>query len=152
MAGVRVPAVAKEFSSDLCVQICSEDYKASYTLGTGGPFPGVKRGWGVTLTTHSHLVPRSRMIRNHTPLPLGACMVCGGTLTYRKNVWNKSRWIWQSGTSEHISLVSPANISKNEKENAPPYFHGSVALDKLEHVRTNQIKFIVSQLWPGRRC
>jgi hypothetical protein len=28
--------------------------------------PGVKRGRGVTLTTHLHLVPRSRMIRSYT--------------------------------------------------------------------------------------
>jgi hypothetical protein len=31
--------------------------------------PGVKRGRGVTLTTHHHLVPRSRMSRSYTPLP-----------------------------------------------------------------------------------
>jgi len=28
-------------------------------MGTGGPFPEAKRGRGVTLTTHPHLVPRS---------------------------------------------------------------------------------------------
>jgi len=28
-------------------------------VGTGGLFPGLKRGRGVTLTTHPHLVPRS---------------------------------------------------------------------------------------------
>jgi hypothetical protein len=28
--------------------------------------PGVKRGLGVTLTTHPHLVPRSRMSRSYT--------------------------------------------------------------------------------------
>jgi hypothetical protein len=32
---------------------------ASYPMGTGGPFPGVKHIWDVTLTTHPHLVPRS---------------------------------------------------------------------------------------------
>jgi hypothetical protein len=31
--------------------------------------PGVKRGRGVTLTTHPHLVPRSRMSRSYSPLP-----------------------------------------------------------------------------------
>jgi hypothetical protein len=31
--------------------------------------PGAKRGQGVTLTTHLHLVPRSRMSRSYTPLP-----------------------------------------------------------------------------------
>jgi len=28
--------------------------------------PGIKRGQGVTLTTHIHLVPRSRMSRSYT--------------------------------------------------------------------------------------
>jgi hypothetical protein len=32
--------------------------------------PGVKRGRGVTLTTHPHLVPRSRMSRSYTSSPL----------------------------------------------------------------------------------
>jgi hypothetical protein len=31
---------------------------ASYPMGNGGLFPGVKRGRGVTLTTHTHLVLR----------------------------------------------------------------------------------------------
>jgi hypothetical protein len=41
-------------------------------------FPGVKRGRGVTLTTHPHLVPRSRMSRSHTPFPPSAPMECSG--------------------------------------------------------------------------
>jgi hypothetical protein len=31
--------------------------------------PGVKRGRGVTLTTHPHLVPRSRLSRSYTSSP-----------------------------------------------------------------------------------
>jgi hypothetical protein len=31
--------------------------------------PGVKRGWGVTLTTHPHLVPRLWMSRSYTSSP-----------------------------------------------------------------------------------
>jgi hypothetical protein len=31
--------------------------------------PGIKRGRGVTLTTHPHLVPRSRMSRSYTSSP-----------------------------------------------------------------------------------
>jgi hypothetical protein len=31
--------------------------------------PGVKRGRGVTLSTHLHLVPRSRISRSHTSSP-----------------------------------------------------------------------------------
>jgi len=30
-------------------------------MGTGGPFPGLKRGRCVTLTTHPHLVPAEVM-------------------------------------------------------------------------------------------
>jgi hypothetical protein len=55
---VRSPAGAKNFSSNLCVQIGSEAHPASCTMGTGGTFPGAKRGRGVTLTIHPHLVPR----------------------------------------------------------------------------------------------
>jgi hypothetical protein len=50
--GVRSPAVTKDFSSNLCVQTGSEAHPASCTKGTRGPFPGAKRGKGVTLTTH----------------------------------------------------------------------------------------------------
>jgi hypothetical protein len=51
--GVRSPTGAEEFSSNLCVQTGSGAHPASCTMGTGGPFPGAKRGRGVTLTTHS---------------------------------------------------------------------------------------------------
>jgi hypothetical protein len=40
--GVRSPAEAKDFSSDLCVQTGSGAHPASCTMGTGGPFPGGK--------------------------------------------------------------------------------------------------------------
>jgi hypothetical protein len=39
-------------------QLC---HPASYPVGTGGPFPGVKRGRGLTLTTHPNLLLRPRM-------------------------------------------------------------------------------------------
>jgi hypothetical protein len=42
----------KEFFSSLCVQTGSGAHRASYSMGTGGPFPGEKRGRGVTLATH----------------------------------------------------------------------------------------------------
>jgi hypothetical protein len=57
--GVRSPAEADDFSSILCVQTGSGAHPASCTMGIGGPFSGVKRGRGVMLTTHPHLVPRS---------------------------------------------------------------------------------------------
>jgi hypothetical protein len=42
VSGVRSPAEAKDFSSNLCVQTSSEAHPASCTMGTGGPFPGGK--------------------------------------------------------------------------------------------------------------
>jgi hypothetical protein len=69
--GVRSPAEVKDFSSNLCVQTGSGAHPASCTMGTGGGVlsPGVKRGRGVMLTTHPHLVPRSWMSRNYTSSP-----------------------------------------------------------------------------------
>jgi hypothetical protein len=68
--GVRSPAEAKDSSSSLCVQTGSGAHPASCTMGTGGPFPGAKRGRGVTLTTHPQLVLRSGMSRSYIhPLP-----------------------------------------------------------------------------------
>jgi hypothetical protein len=74
---VRSPAEAKDFSSSLCVQTGSGAHPASCTMGTGGPFPMAKRGRGVMLTTHPHLVPTSRMSRNYT-FPPRAFVACSG--------------------------------------------------------------------------
>jgi hypothetical protein len=54
--GVQSPAEAKDFPCSLCVQTNSEAYAVK--MGTWGPFPGVKRGRGVMLTTHPHLVSK----------------------------------------------------------------------------------------------
>jgi hypothetical protein len=56
----------KDFPSILCVQTGSGAHPASYSVGTGILSPRVKCGRGVTLTTHPHLVPRSRMSRSYT--------------------------------------------------------------------------------------
>jgi hypothetical protein len=61
---VRLTAEAKDFSSNLCVQTSFEVHPASCTMGTIGPFPGIKGGRGVTLTTHPHLVPKSRLSKS----------------------------------------------------------------------------------------
>jgi hypothetical protein len=61
MIGVRSPAGAKDFSSNLCVQTGSGAHPVSCTMSTGGPFPGVKHGRGVTLTTHP---PSSAEVKN----------------------------------------------------------------------------------------
>jgi hypothetical protein len=65
----RSPTETKDFSSNLCVQTGSGAHPVSCTMGIRGPFPGAKRGRGVTLTTHPHLVPRSRMSRSYTSSP-----------------------------------------------------------------------------------
>jgi hypothetical protein len=41
-AGVRSPIEAEDFSSNLCIQTGSGAHPASYTVGTGGSFPGGK--------------------------------------------------------------------------------------------------------------
>jgi hypothetical protein len=41
-----MPGEAKDFSSNLCVQIGSGTHPASCTMGTGGPFPGGKAQQG----------------------------------------------------------------------------------------------------------
>jgi hypothetical protein len=64
--GARSPAGAKDFLSNLCVQTGSGANPAFCTMGTEGSFPGAKRGWGVTLITHPHLVPRSIVSRSYS--------------------------------------------------------------------------------------
>jgi hypothetical protein len=66
---VRSPAEGKDFSSSLCVHTSSEAHPASCTMGSGGPFPGVNRSRGLTVTTHPHLVLRSRMSRSYMSSP-----------------------------------------------------------------------------------
>jgi len=58
-AGVRNPAEAKDFSLASVARPALRPTQASYPVGTGVLSPGVKRGRGVTLTTHPHLMPRS---------------------------------------------------------------------------------------------
>jgi hypothetical protein len=77
--GVRSPAGAKDFASNLCVQTGSQAHPHSCTMGTGSPCPGEKGGRGVKLTTHSHLVTRSSMSRSYTSSPPSATMACNGS-------------------------------------------------------------------------
>jgi hypothetical protein len=68
--GVRSLAAEKDFFfSSLCVQTSSDAHPAPYPVSTSGPFPGIKRGLRVTLTTHPHLVPRSRISRTYICSP-----------------------------------------------------------------------------------
>jgi hypothetical protein len=57
-------------------------------MGTGSPFPGAKRGRGVTLTTHPHVVSRSRMSRSYTLLPPSTFVACSGTALALADICN----------------------------------------------------------------
>jgi hypothetical protein len=59
----------KDFSSSLCVQIDSAVHPASCPMGTRVLSQVMKCSQGVTLTTHPHLVPRSRMSKNYISSP-----------------------------------------------------------------------------------
>jgi hypothetical protein len=59
--GVRSPAGAKDFSSNLYVQTGSGAHPASCTMGTGGPFPGAKARSG---READHSPPSSAEVEN----------------------------------------------------------------------------------------
>jgi hypothetical protein len=77
-----IPDRDRRFFSSLSFQTGSGAHPASYPMGTGRFFPGVKRGRGVMLTTHPHLAPRLSMSRNYTSSPPCASMACSGTAFY----------------------------------------------------------------------
>jgi hypothetical protein len=76
---VQFLAEAENVSSNLCVQTSSEAHPASCPMGTGSPSPGVECGRGVTLITHLHLMPMSRMNRSCTSST--PCRLHGGSRT-----------------------------------------------------------------------
>jgi hypothetical protein len=75
---VRSPAEAKGFLLLAFVLRPALGPTTHCTMGTRGPLPGLKRCWGVELTTHPHLVPRSRMSRSYTSAPPSSSMACSG--------------------------------------------------------------------------
>jgi hypothetical protein len=60
-SGLQVLAGAGNFSLCHCVQTGSGAHTASYPMDTRGSFPGGVKQLRCELTTHLHLVPRSRM-------------------------------------------------------------------------------------------
>jgi hypothetical protein len=78
--GVRSPAGAKDFSSNLCVQAGSGAHPASCTMGTWGPFPGGKPRPG---RDADHSPPSSAEVVNEEEpyllSPPSASMACRGT-------------------------------------------------------------------------
>jgi hypothetical protein len=76
---VRSPAGAKDFFPRICVQTGSGPTQPPVQWVPGVLSPGVKRGRGVTLTTHPHKVSRLWMSRIYTSSPPSASMACSGT-------------------------------------------------------------------------
>jgi hypothetical protein len=58
---VRSPAGTNDFSSNLCVQTCSEAHPVSCTMGTGGPF---SRGKARPGCDADHSPPSSAEVEN----------------------------------------------------------------------------------------
>jgi hypothetical protein len=112
---VRSPTGAEDFSSSPCVQTGSGAHPASYPMGTGVLSPGVKRGRGVTLTTHPHLVPRLSMSRSYTSSPQAPPWRVAGQLylylTFRKNVWNRlcKSW-WNTHFISCVNFIWRTNV------------------------------------------
>jgi hypothetical protein len=66
--GFRSPAGPKDFSLASVSRPALGPTRPLYN-GYWGSFPGAKRGRGVTLTTYTHLLPKSRMSRSYTSSP-----------------------------------------------------------------------------------
>jgi hypothetical protein len=64
-----ISAGAKDFSSSLCIQPGSGAHPASYPVSTRVLSLGARHSQGMMLTTHPHLVLRSRMSRSCTSSP-----------------------------------------------------------------------------------
>jgi hypothetical protein len=77
--GVQSPAEAKDFSSSLCVQTGSGAHPASCTMGTGGPFSGVKARPERDAEHSPILMPRSRTSNRYISSP--SCRPHGGNGT-----------------------------------------------------------------------
>jgi hypothetical protein len=93
----------KDFSSSLCIHTGSGAHPASCTMGTRDPFPGVKRGQGTMLTTHPHLILRSRMSRSCTSSPPSTFVACSGTAFMKTLFWNSPRRIENNRKNVRIS-------------------------------------------------
>jgi hypothetical protein len=79
---VLLPAEAKGFSPNLCVQTGSGAHPASCPMDTGGPFPETKERPGRNTDHSPHLVMRLRMSRSYTSSPPSASMACRGIVIF----------------------------------------------------------------------
>jgi hypothetical protein len=71
--------------------------------------PGVKCSQGVMLNTHPHLVPRSRISRSYTPLPLSTCMLVVRQLYFI--LWNEYHLGCKIPTLLYLSISTLKSFS-----------------------------------------
>jgi hypothetical protein len=73
---VRSPAEAKGFTLAFVSRPALGPIQSPVQWVPGFLSPGLKRGRGVTLITHLHLVPKSRMSRSYISSPPSAFLAC----------------------------------------------------------------------------
>jgi hypothetical protein len=114
--GVRSPAGQRIFPLTSVSRPALEPTQPLIQWVPGVLSSGVKRGRGVMLTTHSHLVPRSWMSRIYTSSPLMPPYVCCGTALpllllqwfYHSNLQNfrtlKTRAFWDTTLCDLLGI------------------------------------------------
>ena len=155
-SGNRIP-VGATFSAP--VQTRSRAHPTSCTMGTRS-FPGVKSGWGVTLTPHPLLVPWLTKSRAIPLLPLwavqpvqslSACtrvhftllychthFLCANT-TFRCRKWTIYKWVMKCMLLVHVFLGNHSQHSKHNKcENVPYYIPAMTVATALLTSQNNQ--------------
>jgi hypothetical protein len=76
---VRSPAETKGLSLASVSRLALEPTQHPVQWVPGALSPGLERGRGVTLPTHPHVVPRSRMSTSYTPLSPSIFVASSGT-------------------------------------------------------------------------
>jgi hypothetical protein len=102
-----IPAEAKDFSSNFCVQASSEAHLASCTMGTGGPLQRINRGRSVTLTT-------SRMNRSYISLGerrYSSYSFSTSALDGLESIWKEAIVAYFKVLSRHV----PGGTEKNHE-------------------------------------
>jgi hypothetical protein len=101
----------KDFSFSLHVQISSEAYPAFCPVDTGVLSPGVKHGWGVTLTTSPPSSAKVKCVGAIPLLPLSTSIACSRAALYFMGEKEVQTYHLNSGKhfQEFVSLC-PAEV------------------------------------------
>jgi hypothetical protein len=130
--GFRFPAEVKYFSSSLCDHTSSEAHQASYSMDSGGPFPGGK-AWPRRDADHStHLVPRSKTSTSYVSFP----------------PWRLVGDSWRALLYFTLLLLISSLIFSNNKE--VPTRRASVLIDKTR-VKLGKVRGLYKALFCTKR-